>query len=163
MKGSNIHGKAEIHIFISGISSVDVQPPHHREVAVARKVAHGFDRITSSALYIPNIVRVESNTVGKWFIMHPSLVNRGVPHLLPRRLVVLDRTAGIETSAPLGVWFLTATIIATTIDGCSCPDEGKHCSINDLARVRSVGGDKPKASEQVRAHQNQSKKNCWAN
>eukprot|EP00561_Arcocellulus_cornucervis_P001684 CAMPEP_0185813228 /NCGR_PEP_ID=MMETSP1322-20130828/11058_1 /TAXON_ID=265543 /ORGANISM="Minutocellus polymorphus, Strain RCC2270" /LENGTH=143 /DNA_ID=CAMNT_0028509867 /DNA_START=370 /DNA_END=801 /DNA_ORIENTATION=- len=63
------HGEMDRNIFVAGIGSIVIKPPHHREVAFHGEVAHGFDCVggrrtfvaVSGALNIPNVVRVESN------------------------------------------------------------------------------------------------------
>ena len=99
-----VHREELGHIHISGIGTVDIQPPHHREVAEASKVAHRFDMAGvqcipwAITLDIRNIVRIEPNR--KELAM---VENTGVPHLPPSGLVILDRSAGVEEPPPLGL------------------------------------------------------------
>ena len=102
---------------------MDVQPPHHRQIAFLGEVCHGRDprvlRIVVDmivAFDILNIVGIESNIL---FIgsTHPSLVNLGVPHLIPSGLVILDRPAGVSP-APLEV----------RVGGPSCGGGHRPCS-----------------------------------
>ena len=116
---------------ILGIGTVDVQPLHHRQVALHCKVAHGIDCVIDgnigiaypTTLNISNIVGIESNKL-KIGTVHSSLVNPGVPHLLSRRLVILDRPAGFEESPTFEVGFRTA--VSASIDGDSHPGGRRH-------------------------------------
>ena len=127
-----VHGKPTYYLFISGVGTIYVQPPHHRQIAFPGEVAHGFDctarPIGPDALDIRNIVGIESNILVMGSI-HSSLIlliNPSVPHLLSSGLVILDRSAGVEELPPLELGFLTAAFSAS-IGRTSCTGGGRHC------------------------------------